>query len=374
MRNRRCDRPYGNKHFGASALASANDRDIDPIASFSSPRKSADWWLFIYVQIGCAVTAIPFYDAAAVEALFDLAGGIAAMREAMIALSASTDQPLRQITRLPAGGMFAAMAGELASLGLFGAKLVSVFEGEPGRSRHRGIVAAFDANTGEISCLADAEAVTTLRTACATAAATDALARRGAATLAIFGCGTQARSHARALALVRDFQEIRIWGRNPERTRAFVETLAEEDAIVAVACAEGREAAAGADVICTVSSAHEPILEPDWLGPGVHVNLVGSSFLGPAEVGPALVLAARYIADYRPSALAQPSELAAPGAARLVDDIHLVAEIGEIFSGRIEGRQNDDQLTIYKSLGHVAQDLAAAAYIHQKAISMRAKI
>jgi ornithine cyclodeaminase len=109
------------------------------------------------------------------------------------------------------------------------------------------------------------------------------------------------------------------------------------------------------------------VLFAEWVKPGVHINLVGSSMLGPVEVDAALVAKARYIADYRPGVVAQSAELAVARDAGLVDDSHVVGEIGEVLAGRIPGRENDEQITIYKSLGHVAQDLASAAYLQSKA-------
>ena len=91
--------------------------------------------------------------------------------------------------------------------------------------------------------------------------------------------------------------------------------------------------------------------------------------LGPVEVDNALVAKARYVADYRPGVLAQGAELAAARDAGLVDDSHVIAEIGEVLAGRVQGRENDSQITIYKSLGHVVQDLAAAAYLQAQASS-----
>ena len=126
------------------------------------------------------------------------------------------------------------------------------------------------------------------------------------------------------------------------------------------------EAARRADVICTVTSSREPVVLGDWVRPGTHLNLVGSSYLGSVEVDSALVAKSRYFADYRPGVLAQAAELAVARDAGLVDDSHVVGEIGEVLAGRIAGRENDGQITIYKSLGHVAQDLAAAAYLHER--------
>jgi ornithine cyclodeaminase len=314
--------------------------------------------------------SISFFDPAEVEQLLDYPGCIEAMRRAMIALSSGErPQPLRQIFTVGDGEMFGTMPGELAALSTFGAKLVSVFTDpeRPGCTRHQGVVVAYDGETGAVSCIADAEQVTKIRTACATAAATDALARPDAEVLAVYGTGVQAEAHLRAVPLVRQFREILLWGRSPEKTREFAGRMSEEIHAAITPVDDRREAAARADVICTVTSSREPVVLAEWVRPGTHLNLVGSSYLGPVEVDSALVAAARYIADYRPGVLAQASELAVARDAGLVDDSHVVAEIGEVLAGRIPGRENDEQITIYKSLGHVAQDLAAAAYLKERA-------
>ena len=312
---------------------------------------------------------IAFYDAAQVEALLDYPGCIDAMRAVMIALSSGErPQPLRQIWPVGDGEMWGIMPGDLSALSTFGAKLVSVFHDpeRPGRTRHQGVVVAFDGVTGAVSCIADAEPITRIRTACATAAATDALALGDAAVLAIFGGGVQAEAHLRALPLVRPFREILLWGRSPDKARALAEAMSDIVGQPITPIADGAEAARRADVICTVTSSPEPVLFDDWVKPGTHINLVGSSMLGPVEIDSALVARARYVADYRPGALAQGAELAAARDAGAIDDSYAVLEIGEVLAGRIAGRERDDQVTIYKSLGHVAQDLAAADYLQRR--------
>jgi ornithine cyclodeaminase len=311
---------------------------------------------------------IAFYDAAQVEKLLDYPGCIEAMRQAMIALSSGErPQPLRQIFTVGKDEMFGTMPGELAALSTFGAKLISVFH-EPdgsGRTRHQGVVVAYDGETGAVSCIADAEPVTKIRTACATATATDALARGDAEVLAVFGTGVQAESHLRALPLVRSFREILLWGRSAERAREFAEQMSKELDRPITLVSDGREAASRADVICTVTSSSDPVVLGEWVNSGTHVNLIGSSYLGPVEVDTDLVAKARYVADYRPGALAQGAELAAAREAGVIDDADVI-EIGDVLADRVPGREDDRQITIYKSLGHVVQDLAAAAYLQSR--------
>lgn len=313
--------------------------------------------------------SIRFYDADMVGRLLDYAGCTAAVRDAMIALSmAGREQPLRQILWLGEGRAFGVMPGDLLAASTFGAKLVSVYpdSSNAGRSRHRGIVAAFDADDGMLTCLADAEAVTAIRTACATAAATDALARHDARVLTILGTGTQAASHLHALRDVRDWAGVRVWGRSFDQATTLASRMAGAFNCPVIAVGDAREAAQ-ADVICTVTGSRTPVLFGAWVRPGTHVNLVGSSSLGPIEADAALVAAARYIADHRPGALAQAAELAAARDTGLVGDDHVVGEIGDVFAGRLAGREAADQITLYKSLGHVVQDLAATAYLHRRA-------
>ena len=317
---------------------------------------------------------IAFFDAAQVEQLLDYPGCIDAVRRAMIALSSGErPQPLRQIFTVGDRQMFGTMPGELAALSTFGAKLVSVFADpeRPGCTRHQGVVVAYDGETGAVSCIADAEPVTKIRTGCASAVATDALARSDAEVLAIFGTGVQAEAHLRAVPLVRQFREILLWGRSPDKTRAFADEMSEQIRQAITPVLDRREATSRADVICTVTSSREPVVLGEWVRPGTHLNLVGSSYLGPVEVDPALVASARYIADYRPGALAQGAELAAARDAGAIDDSFEVHEIGEVLAGGIPGRQSESQVTIYKSLGHVVQDLAAAAYLHQRSSAAR---
>lgn len=294
---------------------------------------------------------------------------IPAVREAMIALSAGrTRQHLRSILDLGEGALFGVMPGAMDDAGVFGAKLVSVFPGnfDLGRSSHQGVVVLFDSQTGAPACVADAGAITAIRTAAASAAATDALARPEAATLALLGYGEQAYTHAQAMREVRDIKTVRVWGRSYERACSLAARLVSDFGVDAIAAKNVEEATLGADIICTVTAAQDPILERRWVGPGTHVNAVGSSFAGPAEIDNQLVKDARFIADFRDGVVSQGGEFLRAKAAGLVDDAHVAAEIGEVFSGKAVGRRSPDDITVYKSLGHIVQDLTAAALLKKK--------
>lgn len=312
---------------------------------------------------------IAAYNAAQVAKLLDYQGCIDAVRAEMSFLSSSgREQPLRTITPIGEGGLFGLMPGIASPACGFGAKLVSVFpDPDTGRGFHRGVVALFDTVSGELECVADAHEVTKVRTACASAVATEALARPEASTLGILGCGTQAESHVRAIPLVRAVARILVWGRSPEKAEAFAARASEMTGIPVLAVADAHDVAAQADIICTVSAAPEPVLLLDWVRPGTHINAVGSSYPGPVEIDTALVAASRYFADYRASALAAAAEFLKAKEDGLVDDAHILGEIGEVISGKVAGRTDNRQITVYKSLGHIVQDLAAARYVHDRA-------
>jgi ornithine cyclodeaminase len=281
----------------------------------------------------------------------------------MIAFSrGETKQLLRSILPLSEDRLFGVMPGAMGEQGPFGAKLISVFHGNfaLGRQSHQGLVILFDPETGAPVCVVHAGEITAIRTAAASAVATEALARADACRLAILGYGEQAATHARAICKVRDLESISIWGRSPERARAFAEQMQSELAVPVAATGFVEQAVAAADIICTVTSAAEPILKGDWVRPGAHLNLVGSSHAGPVEVDNDLVVRSRFIADSREGVLNQGGEFLRAKAAGLIGDDHIVAEIGQVLAGQIEGRRSPEEITVYKSLGHVVQDLFTA--------------
>lgn len=315
----------------------------------------------------------PVYGADAVRALLDFDGCVTAIRAAMVRFSESgRAQPLRTVAEIAPSAFLGLMPGSLDEPEGFGAKVISVFPDpqRPGRSFHRGIIVLFDRVSGKVECIADAGVVTEIRTAAASAVASDALARPDARRLAIYGCGAQAASHLRALARVRQLEEVLVWGRSFERASGFADRMGSEVSVPVRAVADAREAAAAADIICTVTGSPSPVLFGAWVQPGTHVNAVGSSQPGPVEIDQALVISSRYIVDSRRSALAAAAEFLNARDAGLIDNDHIAAEIGEVLLGRVKGRTSANEITVYKSLGHIVQDLAAVKYLHTRAVTV----
>jgi ornithine cyclodeaminase len=292
------------------------------------------------------------------EALADLARG-------------GSWQPLRFVVRPPEEQSLMGLmpAHRSSPEPAYGLKTVCIFPGNPARGldAHQGGVMLFDGETGELRALIDASAVTSIRTAAVSAVATRALARPDSKVLAILGSGVQARVHLEAMAKVLSFEQARIWSRTAEHAHAFA---AEAEAPFPVEAAGSAEAAVrDADVIVTVTSAREPIVERGWLAPGTHINAVGSSIPTARELDSATIAAAALFVDRRESTVNESGEYLRAVEEEGIGPDHIRAELGEVLVGSNDGRRSDEELTVFVSLGLAVEDLAAAEYLHRRARS-----
>ena len=318
--------------------------------------------------------SVRLLDQDTVRALLPMGECMRVVAEALRALGrGEAVLPLRLVVPLPdRRGALAAMPAWLGEPPVLGIKTISFFPGNLGTRLdcHQGAVLLFDPQDGRLLALLDATAITAIRTAAASGVATDALARPDARTLALLGSGVQARTHLDAMLQARRFEQVRVWSRDPARVAAFVEEAAPRHAGVAIEGAASAEAAVrGADVVCTVTSAREPILEGAWLASGAHVNAVGSSMRTARELDTAAVVRARLYVDRRESALAEAGDFLIPKREGALDDDHIVGEIGDVLLGRVPGRRSAAEITLFKSLGIAIEDLAAAQFVYERALA-----
>ena len=308
---------------------------------------------------------------AEVRKLLPMAECIELMQRTMIAVSEGrVVLPLRSILVMPGDrGMMGMMPGYLADPECFGVKLVSLIPRNkpPQYSSHLGLVLLFEAEHGQPVALLDAAEITAIRTAAASGLATRLLARPEAGDLALLGAGEQARSHLDAMLSVRALRRIRVWARDPDKARLFAEAAGARHRIAVETSPTVREAIAGADIICTTTKAREPILQGDWLTPGTHLNVVGSSIAAAAEIDTAAVVKARFFVDRRESTINEGGEYLRALKSGAITADHILGEIGEVANGSKKGRMTPLDVTLYKSLGIAPQDLAAAHYILEKA-------
>jgi ornithine cyclodeaminase len=286
-----------------------------------------------------------------VEALLDLDALVGALARAHEELSSgSTSMPPR-IAAMTEQGLLGAMPAYLPSAGL-GCKLVTLFPGNSDRPSHQAAIVLFDPENGTPIALMDGTYITATRTAAAAALAARLLARADARILAILGTGVQARTHARAFAPVRDWAEVRVAGRDPEKTAALAAELGAR-------ATSFEDAVRGADVVAAATHSAEPVVRAEWVAPGTHVSSVGYAVPG-SELDPELVRAATIVVESRDSSFAPP-----PGGAAELSGVDpaSVAELGELVSGSRRGRATPVEITLYKSVGVAIQDLAAAALV-----------
>jgi ornithine cyclodeaminase len=308
---------------------------------------------------------------AEVGRLLPMAECIAVMEDALSALArGEVLLPLRQVLMLPNGrGAFAAMPGHLSTPAAVGIKVITVFPGNHGTEydSHQGAVLLFETERGRLLAVMDASSITAIRTAAVSAVATRALARADATTLGLLGTGVQATTHLEAMALVRPLRRVRVWSRDPAHVRKFVDRARARHDLDVQAAATAREAVEDAEVVCTVTSAREPVLQGAWLRPGAHVNAVGSSVRTTRELDTAAVARARLFVDRRESALSEAGDFLVPRAEGAITDDHIQAELGEVLVGRAQGRRSAEEVTLFKSLGLAVEDVASAHRIHANA-------
>jgi ornithine cyclodeaminase/alanine dehydrogenase-like protein (mu-crystallin family) len=276
------------------------------------------------------------------------------MAPALAAFSAGKFvQPVRLVMSVGAhAGFLGAMP---AYTGALGAKLVTFYPENEGVPTHHALVLLFRPETGEPLAVMDGRLITELRTAAVSAVATALLARPDAATLCILGSGVQATSHLEALRLVRRFTEVRVW--SPRHSADF----AARHGVTAAPSAEA--AVRGADVVVVATSSRVPVLQGDWLAPGVHINAVGACRPDWRELDAETLRRARLFVDSREAALIESGDvIAASGVA---------AELGEVVAEPALGRTDTSQVTLFKSVGLALEDVVAADLVYRATVQAR---
>lgn len=304
-----------------------------------------------------------------VEAALSMAAAIEVVEQAYVEYSAGrTTVPVRTQVPVPeAAGISLFMPGYVPASAGLGVKIVSVFPRNPerGLATISGVVVMLDVETGRPVAAIEAGSLTALRTGAGSGVATRHLARRDAEVVAVFGAGVQARTQLEAVCEARPIRRARVYSPHPERRRAFAEEMAARLArfpVEVVAVDTPAEAVRGADVIVTATTSKTPVFPGDAVEPGTHINAVGSFTPEMQEIDAAVLVRARergrIVVDTLEGALEEAGDLLVPMRDGLLRREDLSGEIGAVAAGLIPGRQSAAEVTVFKSVGLAALDIA----------------
>ena len=277
--------------------------------------------------------------------------------------------PLRHLMWLPdKSGLIGMMPAAIGENQVMGLKAISVFPGNHATEydSHQGAVLLFETGNGRLLAIVDASQITAIRTAAVSGVATKLLARKNAKNLAILGSGVQARSHLDAMQVVCKIKQVSVWSRNFGHSQEFADRESERCSISIEAVDSAKRAVEGADIICTVTSSENPVLQGNWISPGTHINAVGSSVPFARELNTAAVVKSKLFVDRRESTLNEAGDFLIPKKEGAINDAHILAELGDILLNKTEGRTSEGDITLFKSLGLAVEDIAAAHFIYRK--------
>ncbi len=293
---------------------------------------------------------------------------VSAMKRALAALSAGSVQlPLRTHIDLPQHDgttlIMPAFVSDQQGESL-AVKIVSVFKRNPDRglARIQAAVNVFDPETGQPIAWIEGSSLTGIRTAAASGAATDVLARADASRLAILGAGVQAATHVQAICAVRNIRRIKIFAPNRAKVDALIQQTSPPPCEM-MAAPNPQQAVEDADIICTVTTSATPVFDDVFLKPGAHINAVGSYQPHVVEIPPETILRSRVFVDHRGSALEEAGDLIQPIRHGAITERHVLGEVGQVLRGEIEGRRNESEITLFKSVGNAAEDAVAAQVV-----------
>src|SRR5215471_2270700 len=276
----------------------------------------------------------------------------------------ATNEPRRRLRA--AGAVLQVMSGAVANFaeykGLLGLKSYVVT-----RNKARFYVNLYDAESGELLAFIEADKLGQMRTGAASGVATRHLARGDAKTVGVYGAGWQARSQIEAVRAARDIESVKVYSRSPENRARFCQEMGEQSGDVNFAPVERPEEAADADIIITITSSRDPVLQGAWLKPGTHINAAGGNSILRRELDDEAVRRSSFIAvDSVDQAKIEAGELVTAVEKGLLT-WERVRELRYVVSGETPGRTSDDQITLFNSLGVAIEDVATAAVLYRKA-------
>jgi ornithine cyclodeaminase/alanine dehydrogenase-like protein (mu-crystallin family) len=305
-----------------------------------------------------------------VENSLPMRAAVEVMRQAFIELSSGTAivPPRIHLSIEKRLGTTLVMPAYLSETDALASKIVSVFPGNAAKNLPviQGLVILFDEESGAALAVIEGSSLTALRTGAASGLATDLLARHDASTLAVFGTGAQSRTQIEAVCSVRNIDQIFVFGRRSEQAERFIGEMRQSVEAEFVLADSPRKAVAGARIICAATTSEIPVFDGHDLSAGTHINGVGSFKPSMQEIDLAtLQRVSKIVVDSRQNALTEAGDLVQAIGQKVISAGDIYAEIGEIAAGHKPGRENETEITFFKSVGNAVQDAAIAKAIYR---------
>jgi len=298
-----------------------------------------------------------------VVASLDMSECIKAMAGAMAAVSSgNTVMADKHIIEQEGNkGFLGAMLGSCSSPDTLGLKIVTVKPNNPraGLPVLQGAMLLFDAVSGVPSGLIDAASVTAIRTSAVSAVATQLLSRDDAHVVALLGTGVQAAAHLDAMLAVRPIERFIVWGRSESKALEFCKEHSNRLGVPVEHEISAQSAASMADIVCTTTGTDVPIIFGGWVRPGTHINLIGAHDASHREADEVLISMSKVYTDYTEFSLKSAGDIVIAINLGAISPTDIIGELGDIVNGVIPGRSNDEDVTVFKSIGLIAQDLVA---------------
>ncbi len=265
--------------------------------------------------------------------------------------------------------MMPAYAAKRKRLGI---KVLTVFPANraSGYSSHQGLVVLCESEHGQLLAMVDADEITAIRTAAVSGLATKLLSRDAPSNLAVLGSGTQALRHVEAMFCVRSVRSVKVWSREYSHAEGLARQVNEKYGRPSLAVRESKDAVADADIICTVTASPTPVVYGEWVKKGAHINAVGSCIPSARECDTATVRMAKLYTDRYESLFKEAGDFIIAKKEGAIDDGDVRGELGEVLTGLKRGRETDDEVTMFKSLGIGIEDIYAADFVYERVIKM----
>ena len=309
-----------------------------------------------------------------IQGLLNMDDTIQILEQAFAELAKETSimPPRVAVSDADQNGWYAFMPAQLKNMGALGIKSVTVYKDNPSKHNLPATLATIilmDNETGKTVSVMDGGYLTAMRTGAVSGLATKYLARKNATVAGVLGTGVQARAQLLGMAAAHKLESIVCYSEDtPENRQKFASGMSEELGITTTVAASTRDVVERSHILALATTATTPIIDSDWVQEGTHINAIGSHAPGVRELDTATVVKSKIVCDQVQACLAEAGDIRIPIEEGALAEGDIYGEIGELVTGTKQGRENDQEITLFKSVGLSIQDISVAHYVYQKAL------